>query len=259
VETRTINGLTGATQNTTKTTTFFEEFPSDIRFNVLKFADNRLKQGCTEKGVKSYLFCLRNLIRNRADLNNPESIKTTIANMNVSPRTKNYHIGVYDSFLKHNNKTWQRPKYTVSQKLPYVPLESEIDQIIGGCSKTIATVIQTIKETGARIGEVTRIQWEDVDINRKIITINYPEKGSMPRQIKVTEKLITMLNSIPRKRKTIFAKKPQISHQYYQQRKHIAYKLENPRLRQIGFHSIRHWHATIEFHKTKNLYMSNKD
>ena len=253
VETRTKNWLAGATEGAIKTTNFFAEFPSDIRFYILNYADKRIKQGCTEEGVKSYLYCLRNLLRNGADLNNPESIKTAILKMKVSPRTKNYHIGVYDSFLKTLDKTWQKPKYVSIQKLPYVPLESELNLLIGGCSKTISTVLQTIKETGARKGEVTRIRWDDIDFNRNVISINYPEKGSLPRQIKVSTKLIAMLNNIPRRRKTVFAKKSQIAQQFYKQRKRLTFKLKNPRLRQIGFHSIRHWHATMEFHKTKNL------
>ena len=253
VETRTKNGLAGATEGAIKTTDFFEEFSGDIRFYVLKYADNRLKQGCTEEGVKSYLYCLRNLLRNGADMNNPESIKNVIAKMNVSPRTKNYHIGVYDSFIKSLGKTWQKPKYVCSQKLPFVPLESELNLLIGGCSKTISTVLQTIKERGARVSEVTRIKWDDIDFKRNVISINYPEKGSLPRQIKVSAKLIAMLNNIPRRRKTVFAKKSQIAHQFYKQRKRLAFKLKNSGLRQIGFHSIRHWHATMEFHKTKNL------
>jgi hypothetical protein len=30
-------------------------------------------------------------------------------------------------------------------------------------------------------------------------------------------------------------------------------KLGNPRLRQITFHTFRHWKATMEYHKTKDI------
>jgi integrase len=253
VKTRTETRLAGATQNTLETSNFFTEFPKNLQPQIITYSLKRLNQGCTEQGVKSYLYCLRNLIRKRADLNSPESVKATVAKMAVANRTKNYHLGVYESFLKFLGKTWQKPKYTCSQKIPYIPLESELNLLIGGCSKTISTVLQTIKETGARIGEVARIRWEDVDFERRIVSINYPEKGSRARQIKVTPKLIAMLHSLPRKRQTIFAHKSQLSHQFYIQRKRLAHKLKNPRLKLIGLHSIRHWHATMEYHKTKNL------
>ena len=36
------------------------------------------------------------------------------------------------------------------------------------------------------------------------------------------------------------------------QRKRIAQKLNNPRLNQIHFHTLRHWKATMLYHKTKD-------
>jgi len=37
------------------------------------------------------------------------------------------------------------------------------------------------------------------------------------------------------------------------QRKKAARKLGNPRLLQITFHTFRHWKATMEYHKTKDI------
>jgi len=150
-------------------------------------------------------------------------------------------------------KSWEKPKYRSKRKLPYVPLETELDQLIGGTSKTISTFLQVLKETGGRLGEIARIRWEDIDFKRKVISINYPEKGSDPRQVKVSSKLLAMLDNIPRKRKTVFANKLQMSNQFYKQRKRLIRKLENPNLGRIGFHSFRHWHGTMLYHKTKNL------
>jgi integrase len=36
-------------------------------------------------------------------------------------------------------------------------------------------------------------------------------------------------------------------------RRRIAQKLQNPRLLQITFHTFRHWKATIEYHRTKDI------
>jgi len=33
----------------------------------------------------------------------------------------------------------------------------------------------------------------------------------------------------------------------------LAFKLGNPRLLKIGFHSFRHWKGTMEHHKTKDI------
>jgi integrase len=37
------------------------------------------------------------------------------------------------------------------------------------------------------------------------------------------------------------------------QRKRTARKLQNPRINQITFHTFRHWKATMEYHKTKDI------
>jgi integrase len=247
------SGLAGATKKASQKIDVFKEFPKSLQPKIVEYAVKRINQGCTEQGVKTYLYSLRTLKRNGADLHDPENVKAVVSRMTVSNRTKKNLVTVYDSFLKFLGETWQKPKYVYGQKLPYIPLESEIDQLIAGCSKTISTVLQTIKETGARIGEVSGIKWEDIDFKRNVLSINYPEKGSNPRQVKVSSKLIAMLNRLPRKRKTVFAKKKQLSHAFYQQRKRIANRLNNPQLRSIGLHTLRHWHATMEFHRTKNL------
>jgi integrase len=36
-------------------------------------------------------------------------------------------------------------------------------------------------------------------------------------------------------------------------RKYAARKLQNPRLLQIHFHTLRHWKGTMEYHKTKDI------
>jgi hypothetical protein len=36
-------------------------------------------------------------------------------------------------------------------------------------------------------------------------------------------------------------------------RRKLAIKLQNPRLLEVHFHTLRHWKATMEYHKTKDL------
>jgi integrase len=40
---------------------------------------------------------------------------------------------------------------------------------------------------------------------------------------------------------------------FVRQRKRTATKLANPRINQITFHTFRHWKATMEYHKTKDI------
>ena len=61
-----------------------------------------------------------------------------------------------------------------------------------------------------------------------------------------------MLNNLPKNKERIFANAEHMRSNFYVQRKRNAKKLGNPRLLQIHFHTLRHWKATTEQHKTKD-------
>jgi integrase len=63
-----------------------------------------------------------------------------------------------------------------------------------------------------------------------------------------------MINNLPKNRPTIFQPKKHALRSYLcTQRKALAQKLNNPRLTQISFHTLRHWKGTMEYHKTKDI------
>jgi len=81
-----------------------------------------------------------------------------------------------------------------------------------------------------------------------------PEKGSNPRILRISPKLTSMLNALPKNGQTLFPINTDVMRKSYQrQRRLIAYKMQNPRLMQISFHTLRHFKATMEYHKTKDI------
>ncbi|MCW3986452.1 MAG: tyrosine-type recombinase/integrase [Candidatus Bathyarchaeota archaeon] len=81
-----------------------------------------------------------------------------------------------------------------------------------------------------------------------------PEKGSNPRQFKVSGKLIAMLNALPREDERIWkAKLKTITRTFEGSRARITEITKNLRLKRITFHTFRHWKATMEYHKTKDI------
>jgi integrase len=73
-----------------------------------------------------------------------------------------------------------------------------LDTLISASSRLHAPLLQFLKESGARIGEASQIEWTDVDLERKIVSVNHPEKGSKARLCPISEKLRTMLGQLPR-------------------------------------------------------------
>jgi len=106
-----------------------------------------------------------------------------------------------------------------------------------------------------RIRELCRLKRINIDLERNIITVNNPEKGSRPRSFKTSSKLASMIDSLPRKNeKTLGKQSPKIAvSSLCVLRKTIARKLKNPRFEQMHFHTLRHWKATTEYHKTKDI------
>ena len=213
------------------------------------------KQGYAESTIKSRVKLMKRLVKLGANLFDPDSVKEIIAKQNTwNPGRKELAVEAYSSFLTMLGGTWNPPRYKRIPKLPFIPLESEIDQLIACFGSKMATLLQLLKETGIRLGEAVRIRWQDIDFQSGVIRIT-PEKGSNPRVLKLSGKLLQMLNNIRRNAETenVFPSKSCVEAYYYRKRKQIAAKLCNPRLLQISFHTFRHWKATMEYAKTKDI------
>jgi integrase len=98
---------------------------------------------------------------------------------------------------------WAPPKYKPIRKLPFIPTEQEIDQLIAACNKKTSTFLQLLKETGARCGEAWQLKWTGINSENKTVSIT-PEKGSEPRMLKISDKLSSMLNSLPKNQPETF-------------------------------------------------------
>jgi integrase len=152
--------------------------------------------------------------------------------------------------------TWEKPRCKITRKIPFIPTEREINTLIAGSGKKTSTFLTLLKETAMRCGEAKKLQWIDLDSERRIITLNDPEKGSNPRAWKVSSELVGMLNNLPKKSKRLFGDGPMNSLKttFLKTRKRLASKLKNPRLLRISFHTLRHWKATTLYHQTKDIY-----
>ncbi len=167
-------------------------------------------------------------------------------------------VYAYDAFAKMQKISWAPPKYTQEEIIPFVPEETELDQLIVACkSKRNAAYLQTLKETFADPGEASRLEW--IDISGNVITINHPEKGHLPRQLKVSQKLLSMLNNLPKTSERIFPTTYQtIATAFQNLRKRTAQTLQNPRLRKIKLTTFRHWGGTMIAHYTNGNVLTVK-
>jgi integrase len=229
----------------------------DVRGKLVEYAFYMEKQAYAKETIRGNNGCLLALLKRNANLLDPESVKETLAKEQRWGQNRRRNIiNAYTLFLKINQMTWEKPLCNVVRKIPFIPTEQEIDELIAGCPNRTATFLQLLKETAMRSGEAKRLKWTDIDFQRHLLTLNDPEKNGLPRLWNnPTSKLLDMLNALPRSSIHVFGSPTSntVKSTFYKARLRIASKLQNPRLLQIHFHTLRHWKATIEYHNTKDL------
>jgi integrase len=236
--------------------------PAQMEQDIFSFKLEQQKNGRADETIRSRIQSLRQ-VSQLCDINNPEIIKLWLSDTKNenhfekpctwNNKTKTKFVDTYSAYLKYKQIQWTKPSYTINAKLPFIPTEQEIDLLISGSGKVLSAVLQCLKETGIRIGELTQLTPKDLDTERKTLNIT-PEKGSNPRILPISDKLIGMINNLPKVHKTIFQPHKDTLRDYLcTQRKQLAEKLNNPRLQQIGFHTLRHWKGTMLYHETKDL------
>jgi integrase len=217
------------------------------------------KEGYRRSTIEGSVRALRSIAR-QVDLLDTQRTLTYLAKLVVSESRKEKLATDLQRFYEFKRIPFTPPRYRRVQRLPFIPLESEIDAVISGCGKKTACFLQLIKETGIRPGEAWNLRWVDIDTERTSVNV-LPEKDSNPRQLKIGSRLLGMLNTQPKKYSYVFRNPAvdSVSHLhrfrevYRKQRKRISAKLQNPRLDQITFKTLRHWKATNEYHKTKDI------
>jgi len=226
---------------------------------ILSFGLWMRKQGYRESTIRP---CVRALkaIAKRTNLLNPESVKSYLASAELSENRKEKLTDDLARFYRYKQIAFDRPRYRRIEKLPFIPLESEVDQLIAGLGNKTATFLQLLKETGMRPGEAWNLRWIDVDHPTAAITIT-PEKSSKPRRLKMSSQLAQMLEQLRHLGEYVFrdARSDQLKsmenfhRNFCEQRRQLARRLQNPRLSGITFRTLRHFKATMEYHRTKDI------
>ena len=124
---------------------------------IISFGLWMRKQGYRHSTIKYCIQALKSIAR-RANLLQPESAKAYLASAELSESQKAKLTEDLARFYAYNHLAFNKPNCRQVEKLPFVPLEVEVDQLISGVGRKVATFLQLIKETGARAGEAWKLR-----------------------------------------------------------------------------------------------------
>jgi integrase len=160
------------------------------------------KEGYSETTIERYVRLLKELSKH-GDLRGPESVKVASSRMDWTEATKEMACGAYGIYAKQHGLIFVPPRYRRVEKLPFIPLESEIDQLIASMRLKTSTFLNVLKDTGARPLEVWNLKWTDIDYPSSTVTIT-PLKRSRLRRLKLSGNTIAQLNQFARPSLSVF-------------------------------------------------------
>jgi len=107
------------------------------------------KEGYSETTIERYVRILKQLAKH-GDLRNSESVKVGLTQKGWADGTKEMACGAYALYAKQHGFTFVPPRYRRIEKLPFIPLDSEVEQLIGGMGLRTSTFLSVLKDTAAK-------------------------------------------------------------------------------------------------------------
>jgi len=233
-----------------KTVTGDLERQKDVNGKIVKYMAYIENQGY--KSAKNRVSMIRRLVALGADLDDPESVKRILKDQEKwTDGYKVLMVYAYESYLKIQGGSWERPRYKQKILQKFIPSEAELDALITGTGKQLGTFLQGLKDTGADPGELAQVKWTDLSFESKKVNLT-GVKGHKSRYLDISLEFIRRLGILPRKRDYVFSYVT-LRGSFQDARKRLARKLNNPRLMRISFTTFRHWKGTMEYHRTRDI------
>ncbi len=147
----------------------------------------------------------------------------------------------------------------VERKLKYIPSKEDVAKVLLAAEPEVQDYLVAIMNTLARVGEINRLTWEDVDFEQRWVVLRTRKKRGghlTPRKVPMTTRLYEMLLKRHKKRDRgkpwvfwgrhwsrkagAFVEGP------YQHRTNLMAKLcQRAGVRHFGFHALRHFGASV--------------
>ena len=198
-------------------------------------------------------------LSDHADLHNADDVLMHIARKKVKDSFKANLVDFYRHYADFYKICLVKVCYRRDHKVPRVPSEEKIDMLIAHASSKYALIYSIIKECGLRPVEVASLTLNDIDLEKGVLSVNSAKHGS-PRALKLREKTQAMLNRYVKSRNfglddRLFPSGGIICNTYGRLRTSLSRKLNDYELHKIRLYDLRHFYATLLYHRTKDILL----
>ncbi len=197
-------------------------------------------------------------LKKYGNLEDPESIKAFIAKKDCSNAYKESLIEAYALYCKTHQIEWEQPFYNRYDKQPRIPTEERLNAIIADASPRLALALSIVKDLGLRPIELTWLKLKDIDLDSGTVTIT-SAKHCVGRTLRIKPQTLAMLKKyVGLKNKGLndrlfLGTSASLSRNYNVVRNRVAEKLADPTIKTIRLYDFRHFKASTEYAKTKDL------
>ena len=187
-----------------------EKTPTDIGF--LELVNKRLdyvKAYNADSHYETHLYLARRWIKRWGDLFCSQitqemvqeyllerrKVSAFTANKDLRYLRSTFNYGLKKKFIKIN-PTNEIDFFPVEKKIKHIPCKEEIDKVIEVADSNTQDYLWTIRETMARVSEINRLTWDDVNFKEQyVILYTRKKKGGnlSPRKVPMTKKLFELL------------------------------------------------------------------
>jgi integrase len=236
--------------------TSIEHTPVSVKEGIFRTVWELRKEGYSPSTVEGYGNKLKVLSR-IADLTCPESVREVIAGKNCSVAYKEALVFAYCHYVRVNGLVWKAPCYKRQRGLPYIASPEQIGKIIARASRKYAVVFSVLRDTGLRPVELYNLTLRCMELEKGTINVKSVKNG-LPRIVAVKPSTLAMLKEYVGRRTLgsddqLFPDPSAARHAFERYRNDVAKKLKEPNLMKIRLYDLRHFFATMLYHRTKDI------
>ncbi|MFZ5479084.1 MAG: tyrosine-type recombinase/integrase [Myxococcota bacterium] len=238
----------------------FGEFAAEW-FDTYVRANNKPTEQTNKAGTLRYylLPSFGKLPLSSVTVRQVESLKAELVKKGLAPKTINNHLTILKRCLACA-VTWgelERAPHITPLRCPPVPVGFLSDEecarlLAAAADRTSRAMMLTGLRTGLRLGELSALEWPDVDFERRLLTVArsvvkgmvHSPKGNKVRHVPMTTDLVAELEVLPRRSRIVFPDADGGHIPEWRARVMIRTACRRAGLPRMGWHRLRHTFAT---------------